>query len=181
MNWPNLLTWLRIAIVPLLIVVYLLPFEWSGVGAAVLFLLAAVTDALDGYLARQLKQTTSSGEFLDPVADKLLVAATLILVAYGVGEAGVAAAAAVIIWREIAVSALRQWAERVRLRGVLSVSWLGKTKTAAQMSALVFLLLSKSVTGWLVPEIGIALLYVAAVLSIVSMIDYICMFRRSAR
>lgn len=181
MNWPNLLTWVRIAIVPMLVVVYLLPFAWSGIGAMVLFLLAALTDALDGHLARQLNQTTASGEFLDPVADKLLVAVTLILVTYGVGQAGVTVAATIIIWREIAVAALRQWAEKVRLQQSLRVSFLGKAKTITQMIALIFLLLEKSVAEWPIQILGVILLYLAAILSVVSMIDYFRAFRQSAR
>lgn len=177
MSLPNMLTWIRIAIVPVLVVVYYLPFEWSGLAAAALFVFASGTDALDGYLARKLGQTTPSGEFLDPVADKLLIAVALILIVDGVNQIGVSIAATAIIWREIAISALRQWVGVQSLQP-LHVSWMGKLKTALQMVAITLLLFS-------VPDEPLdfraILLYAAALMSVASMADYVHTYIQRAR
>lgn len=180
MNWPNMLTSIRIAIVPLLVLVYYLPFKHAGLLAASLFVIASITDALDGYLARQLGQKTQSGEFLDPVADKLLVAVALILIVDGANQIGVSIAATAIIWREIAISALRQWIEGVQQGEPLPVSWIGKLKTALQMVSITLLLLGDS-GGMLIASAGAILLYFAALVSIVSMIDYIYAYLKRPR
>ena len=180
MSIPNILTWMRIVVVPVLVIVYYLPFEWSGMAAAILFVSAAITDALDGYLARQLGQTTVSGEFLDPVADKLLTAVALILIVDGVGQIFVSIAATTIIWREIAISALRQWVEGVQRLQPLRVSWMGKLKTALQMIAITLLLFSTSGDEAMRTP-GVWLLYAAAVMSVVSMADYFRAYAKSAR
>ena len=183
MHWPNLLTSSRIAIVPLLVLIYYLPFDWRGIAASALFVFASLTDALDGYLARQLGQQTRSGEFLDPVADKLLVAVALILIVDRMGQdqIGISIAATTIIWREIAISALRQWAESIHQSKPLPVSWLGKLKTTLQMVAITLLLLGGDVGGDYLAPLGAILLYFAALVSVVSMIDYFLAFRRIER
>ncbi|RME82072.1 MAG: CDP-diacylglycerol--glycerol-3-phosphate 3-phosphatidyltransferase, partial [Zetaproteobacteria bacterium] len=162
MRWTlaNQLTLARIALVPLMVAAFYLPV-WGGKLAAALFVLAAITDGLDGWLARVRNETTSFGSFLDPVADKLLVATALVLLtAHGqVHEL----AAAVIIGREIAISALREWLAGQRTR--LAVSWLGKLKTVAQMVAIPMVFWQEPVAGIAVGWWGNLLLWLAAVLT----------------
>jgi CDP-diacylglycerol--glycerol-3-phosphate 3-phosphatidyltransferase/cardiolipin synthase len=173
MNIPNQLTLLRIILIPVFVLVFYLPFEWNNLVACVIFVLAAVTDILDGYLARKLNQTSSLGAFLDPVADKLMVAAALVLLVQQNPNLYLALAAAVIIGREITVSALREWMAEIGARKKVAVSALGKIKTIAQMVALGFLIFEKSVLGLPVYQIGLVLLYIAAFLTIISMFQYI--------
>lgn len=173
MNIPNLITLLRIILIPILVVVFYLPFEGNHVMAALIFLLAALTDWLDGYLARTLKQTSRLGAFLDPVADKLLVAVTLVLL---VGENDLrylAIPAAVIVGREIMVSALREWMAEVGKRANVAVSFIAKVKTAIQMTAIVILLLYKPGLSIWIGLLGYCLLYVAAILTLWSMAIYL--------
>ncbi len=176
LNLPNLLTWGRILLIPLLLIVYYLPEHWLAdhgrnvIGAGI-FALAAVTDWLDGYLARSLKQTSAFGAFLDPVADKLMVAtALLLLVALDNVPAFIAA---IIIGREIAISALREWMAELGRRTHVAVSVIGKFKTAAQMVAIILLLFRAPVFGIPVLPIGYVLLYLAAVLTLWSMVMYL--------
>lgn len=173
MNIPNLLTLLRILLIPVLVLIFYLPFKGNHVLAAVIFLLAALTDWLDGYLARSLKQTSRLGAFLDPVADKLIVAVALVLV---VGEQKLpflAIPAAVIVGREIVISALREWMAEIGKRASVAVSVIGKFKTALQMLALAVLLLYKPGTyGW-IGIMGYSLLYIAAILTLWSMVMYL--------
>ena len=173
MNIPNQLTLLRIILIPVFVLVFYLPFEWNNLVACVIFVLAAVTDILDGYLARKLNQTSSLGAFLDPVADKLMVAVALVLLVQQNPNLYLALAAAVIIGREITVSALREWMAEIGARKKVAVSALGKIKTIAQMVALGFLIFEKSVLGLPVYQIGLVLLYIAAFLTIISMFQYI--------
>lgn len=175
-NIPNALTWLRILVIPLLVGVFYLPEAWlskheQNTVATALFIGAAITDWLDGYLARKLGQTSAFGAFLDPVADKLIVAAALIvLVGLGRAEAWIAA---VIIGREIAISALREWmAQLGRSRGV-AVNMLGKIKTVAQMVAIPLLLYAAPVFGLDARAIGTWLILIAAMLTLVSMVYYL--------
>jgi len=173
MNIPNIVTLIRIAIIPLLVIVFYLPFESSGVAAAIIFLLACSTDWLDGYLARTLNQASRLGAFLDPVADKLIVVVALVLV---VGEKGIpflAVPAAVIIGREIAISALREWMAEVGKRASVAVSIIGKVKTAMQMAALTLLLAYPPDSNSWLGIVGCSLLYLAAVLTLWSMVMYL--------
>lgn len=177
-NIPILLTWLRIILIPLLIAVYYLPESWLRVGerdlaATLIFVVAAATDWLDGYLARRWQQTSAFGAFLDPVADKLMVAATLIvLVQLGRLDAILAA---IIIGREITISALREWMARIGAHRSVAVSMIGKIKTTAQMIAIPLLLYYQPLLGVSAFELGTWLIYVAAVLTLWSMGYYMRM------
>ena len=173
MTIPNQLTLLRILLIPVFVLVYYLPFSWNNIFACVIFVLAAVTDALDGYLARKLNQTSSLGAFLDPVADKLMVAVALVLLVQHDHTIVLALPAAVIIGREIAVSALREWMAEVGASSKVAVSVWGKVKTIAQMVAVGFLIFHDPLFGIPVELIGLVLLYIAAILTLVSMFQYI--------
>ncbi len=173
MNLPNLLTLLRIVLIPVMAVVFYLPWRWTHLVAAALFTLAALTDWLDGYLARRLGQTSALGAFLDPVADKLMVVVALVLLLQRDPTVWLALPAAVIIGREIAVSALREWMAELGARRKVAVSLIGKYKTAAQMVAIIFMLYREPIAGVPVYNVGFALLYVAAALTIWSMSVYL--------
>jgi cardiolipin synthase (CMP-forming) len=176
-NLPNLLTWQRILAIPLLVAVYLVPWEgWSlqsrNVVATVIFVLAAVTDWVDGYLARRLGQQTPFGAFLDPVADKLLVCVALVMlleldrVASGV--------AAIIIGREIAISALREWMATIGARRSVAVSSVGKLKTVLQLVAIPLLLFHDRFFNVIDTQmLGTWLIWVAAILTLWSMGYYL--------
>jgi cardiolipin synthase len=178
MNWniPNILTWLRILMIPLFVGVFYfpesdLPAQTRNLYATLIFALAAVTDWLDGYLARALNQTSSFGAFLDPVADKLMVAAALVVLVE-FDRVG-AVIALIIIGREIAISALREWMAGLGKRQSVAVAFLGKVKTAAQMIAILFLLYFKPIAEVDVPAIGGFLMYLAAFLTLLSMAYYL--------
>lgn len=173
-NLPNLLTLLRIVLIPVLIVIYYVPFSWAHGVAAIIFALASFTDWLDGYLARKLKQMSPFGAFLDPVADKLLVAISLLLLVGGGDINYITLPAIIIVGREIVISALREWMAEVGSRASVTVSYIGKVKTTVQMIALVLLLAFYPATSyWGV--IGFILLYVSAILTIWSMVIYLMM------
>lgn len=177
-NLPILLTWLRIVAIPLLIAVYYLPADWAtsyerDLVATLLFCAAALTDWADGYLARKLNQTSAFGAFLDPVADKLMVAAALIvLVQLGRADAIVAM---IIIGREITISALREWMAKIGASKSVAVSMLGKIKTSAQMLALPMLLFYAPLAGFDMKLIGNWLIWIAALLTLWSMGYYLHM------
>lgn len=171
-NLPTWLTLFRVALLPVMVVAFYLPFRGHNVVAAVVFLLAAVTDWLDGYLARRMKLTSAFGAFLDPVADKLMVAVTLFLLVQNHPTALLAVTAAVIVGREIAVSALREWMAHVGERARVRVALLGKFKTALQMVALVVLLLQHDSETLRLYHVGESLLVLAAVLTIWSGFAY---------
>ena len=177
-NIPILLTWIRIVLIPLLIAVYYVPDSWvEGVGrdlaAMLIFIVAGATDWLDGYLARRWNQTSAFGAFLDPVADKLVVAAALImLVQLGRLDAVVAA---IIIGREITISALREWMAEIGARKSVAVSMIGKVKTAAQMASIPLLLYHTPIDGVDVHRLGTWLIYLAALLTLWSMGYYMRM------
>ena len=177
LSLPMLLTWARIAMVPLVVGVFYLPDAWiapsvKNITACALFTLAAITDAFDGYLARRYGQTSQLGAFLDPVADKLMVCAALVVL-LGLGRID-ALVALVIIGREIAVSALREWMAQVGASRSVAVSSLGKIKTIAQMIAIPVLLFHDPLFGVIdVRPIGTALIYLAAVLTTYSMLYYL--------
>lgn len=173
LNIPNSLTLLRIALLPVFVVVFYLPTGWGRTAAAVIFTLAAVTDWLDGYLARRLGQTSKLGEFLDPVADKLMVAVVLVLLLEAHPTPWLALPAAVIIGREITISALREWMAELGERKRVAVSAFGKFKTIAQMVALIMMVYHDTLLGLPMYNIGFALLYVAAILTIWSMSLYL--------
>ncbi|GAB3733825.1 CDP-diacylglycerol--glycerol-3-phosphate 3-phosphatidyltransferase [Luteimonas pelagia] len=137
---PNMLTLMRIVLIPVLVLVFYLPFKWTNFAAAFVFALAAVTDWLDGWIARRFDQYSAFGAFLDPVADKLMVATALFLIVQAHPTPWMALWAAVIVGREIAVSALREWMAELGQRARVSVANIGKIKTVVQMVALVCLL-----------------------------------------
>lgn len=174
---PNLLTLLRIALIPVFVLVFYLPTPWSPLVSAALFSLAAVTDWLDGYLARRMGQTSAFGAFLDPVADKLMVVVALVLLVdlNPVDAPGILLAipAAVIVGREITISALREWMAEVGEQARVAVSYIGKIKTTAQMIALILLIFREPLLGFPTAMIGLVLLYVAAMLTLWSMIIYL--------
>lgn len=178
----NVLTVARIIMIPLVVVLFYLPFKWSNPAAAIVFILAALTDSLDGYLARKLSQTSALGAFLDPVADKLMVATALILlVSYDPPmleffvfdpHVLITLTAAVIVGREITISALREWMAEIGARGKVAVSWIGKWKTGLQMTGLSMMLFRSDV--WILPafEVGLYCLVAAAALTLWSMVMY---------
>lgn len=178
MNIPIALTWARILLIPLFLGVFYLPVHWLSPGeqnlfATLTFILAAVTDWFDGYLARRWQQTSAFGAFLDPVADKLMVAAALIALVE-LERVG-AVVAFIIIGREITISALREWMAKLGKSKSVAVSFIGKLKTTAQMVAIPMLLYHDPLVGLNMQAIGAALILVAAALTLWSMIYYLKM------
>ncbi len=173
LNLPIAITLVRIALIPILVLVFYLPVPWSPAAAALVFALGAVSDWLDGYLARRLSQTSPFGAFLDPVADKLMVAVALVLLVQADPTPWLAVPAAVIVGREIVISALREWMAEVGKRAHVAVSLVGKFKTGVQMAALLCMLYRQPLAGLPVYETGFALLYVAAGLTLWSMVMYL--------
>ena len=180
LNLPNILTLIRVVAIPVLVLVFYLPFKWSDMVAAGLFLAAGITDWLDGYLARKLNQTSPFGAFLDPVADKLIVGVALVVLVQVHATAWLAVPAMVIVSREITVSALREWMAELGQRAKVAVSQLGKIKTVTQMTAITLLLAQKPefdalgdimMTPWLWLSYG--LLYLATALTLWSMGAYL--------
>ena len=175
-NIPMALTWARIAFIPLIVGVFYLPDSLFGphlknVSACVMFVLAAVTDALDGYIARRYNMATNMGAFLDSVADKLVVcSAIVVLLAFDRVDMLVAL---IIVGREIAVTALREWMAKIGESGRVKVNWYGKTKTIAQMTAIPCLLWNDPIFGIDIALIGTGLIWLAAVLTIYSMYVYL--------
>jgi CDP-diacylglycerol--glycerol-3-phosphate 3-phosphatidyltransferase/cardiolipin synthase len=176
LNIPNLLTWARILMIPLVVGVFYVPPDWLGgfeanFAATVFFTIAAITDWFDGWLARKLGQTSAFGAFLDPVADKLMVAATLaILMQLGRVDAVIAF---IIIGREITISALREWMAKIGAAKSVAVSFIGKLKTTAQMVALPMLLFHDPFGPMATQRVGTWLLYIAAILTLWSMAYYL--------
>lgn len=179
MNLPNSLTLLRVAFIPVFIVLFYLPFSWSYYASAAVFILAAITDWLDGFLARQLQQMTKFGAFLDPVADKLIVVTALILllqdyaVTHPRSSIFFALAVVIIIGREIVISALREWMAELGSRASVAVSMVGKLKTTLQMVAIIVLLAFNPSQYPMLHYVGVLLVYVAAGLTLWSMIVYL--------
>ncbi len=175
---PILLTWLRIVLIPLMIGVYYVPESWihevgRNLAATLIFVLAGVTDWLDGYLARRWNETSAFGAFLDPVADKLVVATALIMLVQ-LGRLD-AILAAIIIGREITISALREWMAQMGAHKSVAVSAIGKIKTTAQMVSISLLLYHDPIRSLDVQSLGTWLIYVAAVLTLWSMGYYMRM------
>jgi CDP-diacylglycerol--glycerol-3-phosphate 3-phosphatidyltransferase len=179
-NAPNLVTLARIALIPLFVVAYYLPIAWANELATALFILAGITDWMDGFLARKLEQYSPFGAFLDPVADKLMVAAALIVVVadpriYGhvLDERLFTIMVLIIMGREIAVSALREWMAELGSRSSVAVSMIGKFKTTSQMLAIGFLIWREPLWGLPIFSIGEVLLYLAGGLTLWSMLAYL--------
>jgi len=170
---PTMLTLLRIVMIPVLVLVFYLPYKWTDFAAAFVFALASVTDWLDGWIARRYNQSSAFGAFLDPVADKLMVAVALLLIVQKHPTVWMALWAAVIIGREIAVSALREWMAALGERATVKVAAIGKIKTIVQMVALVFLLYREPFMGLPIFAIGDWLLAVAALLTLWSGLMYL--------
>ena len=178
LNIPNSLTILRISLIPIFVITFYLPWKWHYIASTLVFILASLTDYLDGYLARKLKQESAFGTFLDPVADKLIIAVALILLVESHATRWFSIPAAVIVGREIVVSALREWMAEIGKRTNVSVSYLGKLKTTLQMIAICMLLAvppnhSKIM---IIAYIG---LYMAVILTIWSMIVYLWAARKN--
>ncbi len=172
-NLPTYLTFLRIALIPLLVIVFYLPLAYSNVLCTAIFIVAAMTDWLDGYLAREMGQETPFGAFLDPVADKLMVAVVLVLLVQSEANVWMAIAAAIIIGREITIASLREWMAEIGQRSKVAVSSLGKWKTTAQMIAIGCLLYREELFNLPVRQIGYFTLYISAILTIWSMVSYL--------
>jgi CDP-diacylglycerol--glycerol-3-phosphate 3-phosphatidyltransferase len=173
---PTLLTWLRIVAIPLIVVVFYLPLsdDARNLTAGLLFIAFAITDWLDGFLARRLNQTSAFGAFLDPVADKILVCASLLILVH-LQRADVLVAL-IIIGREIAISALREWMAKIGASRSVAVHWLGKIKTVVQMVAIPFLLYNGRLLGLIDTHVwGRALIWIAAALTVWSMLHYLRM------
>ena len=173
MNIPNTLTTIRIFLVVVLAIVFYLPFTWAALACAAIFALAAVTDWADGFLARRLSQVSTFGAFLDPVADKLMVAVTLVLLVQRDPTPWIAVPAAIIICREIVVSALRELMAELGQRATVAVATIGKVKTVSQMAALLLMLYRHDLGPIPVYSAGTVLLYVATALTIWSMVVYL--------
>lgn len=169
---PNILTLMRIFLIPVFVMVYYLPFFWAHQAAACIFALACFTDWLDGYLARRLQQMSTFGAFLDPVADKLIVAVSLLLLVGTRDLNYLTIPAMVIVGREIVISALREWMAEIGSRASVTVSQVGKIKTTIQMFALFLLLAFKPAASWW-GVLGFIMLYLAAILTIWSMVIYL--------
>ena len=172
-NIPNSLTLLRIALIPVFVLIFYIKMPYANWVACAVFVIAAITDWLDGYLARKLDQTSKLGAFLDPVADKLMVAVVLVLLVEKYPSIWLSIPAAVIIGREITVSALREWMAELGARSKVAVSIYGKIKTIAQMLALILLIIQQPVLGLPMAKIGLVALYIAAVLTLISMFQYL--------
>lgn len=168
-NIPNLLTAFRILLIPVFLVVFYLPYEHAHFLSALIFVIAAITDALDGWVARKFNQLTKFGAFFDPVADKIMIAAALVVVVEDYANLWITIPALIIISRELIVSALREWMAEIGKRATVAVSSLGKLKTVAQMAALTGLLWQ---VNSLVEVVATMALYLAAILTLWSMYVY---------
>jgi cardiolipin synthase (CMP-forming) len=176
LNVPNLVTLSRIILIPLLIGIYYLPEDWltwqgQNVTSTAIFILAGITDWLDGYLARRLNQMSAFGAFLDPVADKLIVVTALMVLLY-LGRVEMLVAL-IIVGREIAISALREWMAKMGQAASVAVAFIGKLKTVAQMIAIPLLLYYDPLLGLDCQWLGTILINVAAVLTVISMLYYL--------
>lgn len=173
LNLPNLLSLLRVLLIPVLVILYFMPNPSATIWATVIFVLAGFTDWLDGYLARRMNLTSPFGAFIDPVADKLIVVVALLLILYKSPVWFILIPVIIIVFREITISALREWMAEIGARHVVQVSSVGKWKTTFQMIAIGCLIFYKPLFGLPVFEIGVGLLYVAALLTLTSMISYL--------
>ncbi len=172
-NVPNTLTWLRIGAIPLIVLLFYMPYPWADPAAGLLFAAAGITDSLDGYFARRLGQTSRLGAFLDPVADKLIVAVALVLLVSQDTRALIVLTAVVIIGREITISALREWMAEIGERRKVAVSQLGKVKTVLQIVGLSMMLYHHPLFTVPIYSTGVMLIELAAAATLVSMITYL--------
>jgi CDP-diacylglycerol--glycerol-3-phosphate 3-phosphatidyltransferase len=172
-NVPNTLTWIRIGAIPLIVILFYMPYPWADPSAGLLFAAAGITDSLDGYLARRLGQTSRLGAFLDPVADKLIVAVVLVLLVAKDPRALIVLTSAVIIGREITISALREWMAEIGERRKVAVSQLGKYKTILQIVGLSFMLFRVPLFGVKTYPVGVVLTVLAAAATLFSMGAYL--------
>ncbi len=170
---PTAITLFRIALIPLFVLVFYLPFAWANVVATVIFAIASFSDWMDGYLARSMQLESSFGAFLDPVADKLMVVVVIVLLVEANPSIYVALPSIVIVAREISISALREWMAQLGASTTVKVSFIGKTKTVAQMIALGFMIFSEPLMGFPVFQIGLGIYYLAALLTLASMVIYL--------
>ncbi len=173
LNVPTILTLFRIVLIPTLIAVFYLPIPGARAIAAVVFVLAALSDWLDGYLARKLAMTSRFGAFLDPVADKLMIATALIILLQQDPSLLLMLSTVVIVGREITISALREWMAEIGKQTSVAVSWTGKVKTAAQMIAVILLLYQGPIAGIPAYLVGLVVLYIAVILTLWSMMCYL--------
>ncbi|AIF99048.1 CDP-diacylglycerol--glycerol-3-phosphate 3-phosphatidyltransferase [Alteromonas australica] len=172
---PNIITLFRVILIPVFVTVYFLDWRWAHEAGAFIFWLAAITDWFDGYLARKLQQSTPFGAFLDPVADKLIVGAALLMITHSYANLWITLPSIALLVREIYVSALREWMGQNGVREAVKVSFIGKAKTTAQMLALIGLLSGlETFMGFTIywVTLGYILLYIAALLSLWSMLVY---------
>ena len=181
MNVPIAFTLFRIALIPVFAAAFYLPAPWANETCAVAFALAGVTDWIDGFLARRLRQTTIFGAFLDPVADKLMVAVALVLLVQADPEIWVALPAAIIIGREITISALREWMARLGEHRRVAVVMLGKFKTFCQLAAITLMLYGSTDPSGEYYRVGLGLLYAATALTLWSMVQYLVAARSLLR
>ncbi len=172
-NVPNTLTWLRIAAIPLIVLLFYMPYHWADPAAGLLFAAAGITDSLDGYFARRLGQTSRLGAFLDPVADKLIVAVALVLLVSRDTRALIVLTAVVIIGREITISALREWMAEIGQRRKVAVSQLGKVKTTLQIVGLSMMLYRQPLADIPTYATGVMFIEIAAAATLVSMVTYL--------
>ncbi len=170
---PTAITLFRIALIPAFIIVFYLPFGWANVVATAVFFVASVSDWVDGYLARSMQLESSFGAFLDPVADKLMVVVVIVLLVEANPSIYMTLPSVVIIAREISISALREWMAQLGSSTTVKVSYVGKIKTVSQMLALGFMIFSEPLWGLPIFQIGLAIYYLAALLTIASMVIYL--------
>ena len=170
---PTAVTLFRIALIPLFVLVFYLPFSWNNIAASGVFFVACFSDWVDGYLARSLKQESSFGAFLDPVADKLMVVVVIVLLVEANPSLYITLPSVIIIAREISISALREWMATLGSSATLKVSFVGKAKTTAQMFALGFMIFAEPLLGIPIFSIGLAIYYIAAFLTLFSMVTYL--------
>ena len=173
MSWPNIITLARILLIPVFVIIYIVPTGWNYIAASLLFALAALTDWLDGYLARKLDQTTPFGAFLDPVADKLIVVSALIILLAHHSNVWLTLPGIIIVAREIMISALREWMAEMNASVRVAVNYLGKVKTTIQMIAIALLLALPPSMDNVFVVAGYVLIYVAAVMTLWSMVIYL--------
>jgi len=172
-NLPNALTWARIAAIPLIVVLFYMPYPWADPAAGLLFVAAGITDSLDGYFARRFGQISRLGAFLDPVADKLIVAVALVLLVSKDPHTLIVLTAAIIIGREITISALREWMAEIGARRKVAVSQLGKYKTVLQIIGLSMMLYRWPLLGLPTYRVGVWMTMIAAAATLVSMAAYV--------
>lgn len=170
---PTIITLFRIFLIPVFVIVFHLPTSWANTAAAFIFTLASITDWLDGYLARVLNQESAFGAFLDPVADKLMVVVAIVLLVEANPTPLIAIPSLIIISREVAVSALREWMAELGSRATVKVSFVGKAKTVVQLISLIMMIYHQDLFGLPMLETGLVLYYLAAILTLYSMIIYL--------